>query len=180
MDRGDSSRLAFAAFPEYFSPIPNLCSNLVPFFLSPTITNPLQISLLGSSSWCRIRRGRTIASLERKDFLLSSFCPPPFTIRSIRVRRKRFSRVNNDIWKKKKKKKGENRNWPRLKLSFVRLRKLVSSSTDLDFSTGLFDSPPPRSYLSSYSTFDFQGTCIHRLKRRSFVNVIDSRASVLC
>lgn len=35
MDRGDSSRLAFAAFPEYFSPIPNLCSNLVPFFSLP-------------------------------------------------------------------------------------------------------------------------------------------------
>lgn len=39
MDRADSSRLAFTAFPEYFLPILNLCSNLhraIAFFLPIT------------------------------------------------------------------------------------------------------------------------------------------------
>lgn len=51
MDRGDSSRLAFTAFPEYFFlafvPISTAHQRAIAFFLSRhTVTNPLQISLL--------------------------------------------------------------------------------------------------------------------------------------
>lgn len=59
MDRGDSSRLAFTAFPEYFflAFVPPLINKRSLFF--PTrLTNPLQISLL-LSSLGRCNRKRT-------------------------------------------------------------------------------------------------------------------------